>query len=90
MRTRSYYLHRRTRWDRLTGWVHTRVLRRPAPDFTGWTARATSDRDVPAGTEGTVVASRLNGGQLVHVIDFRPRLMLHVPLPWPGIELREP
>lgn len=101
MPTRAYYrvtpLRYRTPWGRL-------VLRRldalrglPRPpagdgrDYTGWTARALNSRDVPAGTVGRVVAVQDVGTDgLVHVIDFRPLMELHVPLPWPSLELIAP
>ena len=82
--TRSYYaVTPPARWARLA-----RLLRRHR-DYTGWTARATTDQDVPAGTEGRVLASKRRSDGLVYVLEF-PSLNLHTPLPRSGIELIKP
>lgn len=87
MPTRAYYAPTRpdTPWGRLAGRVRRLVCRQR--DYTGWTVRAVSERGIPAGTVGRVVAVKRHDGELIHVVDFRPIVTLHVPLPWPTLEL---
>lgn len=88
--SRSYYAAFRAVRSTWGLWRHREPVRSDGRDYTGCTAKAVTGRDVPPGTESPVVAAQRQGDDLVHVIDFRPLMGLHVPLPWPGIELIEP
>lgn len=71
-------------------WVRIEPWHGDGRDYTGWTARATTGRRVPPGFGGPVVACERQGEDLVHVIDWRPYLELHVMLPHRDVELIEP
>ncbi|MGH3913611.1 MAG: hypothetical protein ACRDTC_09390 [Pseudonocardiaceae bacterium] len=98
MPTRSYYVvappPARSRWERWWLWLRTRrganlLAVGDGKNYTGWTAKAMTDRDAPAGTRGRVVAAWVRSGELVHAVKF-PDRTVHAPLPWPDFELIPP
>ena len=83
-------------WQWVRWWLHRARVRREPRDrsdgqlYVGWTARLTEpDGEYPAGSEGVVVGTDTQCGELAHTIQF-DGWRLTVPLPWRGIDLVEP